>query len=107
MGVDEARKRLLPISGDPRVPMAEIYDLFRGVGAAEAVLDAAESGDPDLRRTQLFYAHLYLGLYYEALGDEASAARHIRTAAEDYSIGHYMWHVARVHAERLNAGRDR
>jgi len=95
--VEDARKKMLPISGDPRVPMAEIYELFRGKGTVEQVLSAA--GDD---RAPLFYAHLYLGLYFEALGEEDKAREHIRTAAEDYSIGHYMWHVARVHAARFD-----
>ena len=41
------------------------------------------------------------GLYYEAAGDNAKAKEHITTAAEKHKIGHYMWDVARVHAERL------
>lgn len=96
--VEDARNKMLPISGDPRVPMKEIYELFRGQGTVEAVLEAA--GD---ERAPLFYGHLYLGLYYEALGDAEKAEHHIRTAAEDYGVGHYMWHVARVHAERFTA----
>ncbi len=102
--VTQARKNMLPIQGDPRVPMAEIYRLFRGTGSADQVFEAAQAGDPDAAalRVRLFYAHLYLGLYYEAAGDGQRARRHIKQAAEDYSIGHYMWHVARVHAERLD-----
>lgn len=103
LGIDEARKRMLPISGDPRIPMSEVYELFRGKMTVDDVFAAARAGDPhpDDLRVRLFYAHLYVGLYYEALEDEARMAEHIRKAARDYSIGHYMWHVARVHAERL------
>lgn len=103
LGVDEARKRMLPISGDPRIPMSEVYELFRGRLTVDDVFAAAHEGDPaeDDLRFRLFYAHLYVGLYYEALDDEARMREHIRKAAEDYSIGHYMWHVARVHAARM------
>ena len=84
----------MPISGDPRVPMAEVYQLFRGQMEPEAVLAAAGTADQ-----QLFYAHLYLGLYCEAMGEEAKAAEHVRKAADDYPVGHYMWEVARVHKQ--------
>jgi lipoprotein NlpI len=94
VGVEEARKQLLPISGDPRVPMTEVYQLFRGQVEPDAVVAAAGTGDQ-----QLFYAHLYLGLYFEAMGEEAKAAEHIRKAADEYPVGHYMWEVARVHRQ--------
>ena len=103
MGVEKAREIMLPISGDPRIPMAEIYELFRGEAEVDDVFAAARAGDPeaDVERVRLFYAHLYVGLYFEALEDAERAKDHITKSAEEYSIGHYMWHVARVHAERL------
>ncbi len=99
LGVEEARKRMLPISGDPRVPMTDVYELFRRHVEPQAVLAAAQAGEPSSEqlKQQLFYAHLYLGLYFEAMGDEANAAQHIRSAADDYPVGGYMWEVARVH----------
>ena len=47
----------------------------------------------------MFNAHLYIGLYYEAIGDTASAREYISKAAAEYPQGHYMWEVARVHSE--------
>lgn len=47
-----------------------------------------------------FYAELYLGLLAEAQGDERQALAHL-AAAEKHKIGHYMWDVARVHADLL------
>ncbi|MBS0211282.1 MAG: tetratricopeptide repeat protein [Planctomycetes bacterium] len=104
-GLAEARKHLILITRDSRVPMAEIQALFAGEGTEAAVLKAAEAGDPPAarRNEQLFYAHLYLGLYYEATGDEAKAREHILTAADKYPSEHYMGDVARVHAARLRA----
>ena len=49
-----------------------------------------------------FYAHLYLGLYYEVTGDAAKAKEHLELATR-HKIGHYMWNVADVHAKRLTA----
>ena len=60
----------------------------------------AGDGDSEARNRQLF-AHLYLGLYHEALGDESEARRNLVVAAERYPVTHYMGDVARVHAERL------
>ena len=41
-GMEEARKKLIPIAGDSRVPMAEVHELFAGKGTKEAVIEAAE-----------------------------------------------------------------
>lgn len=96
-GVEGARKNFIPIEGDSRVPMKEVHQLFAGKGSAEAVIKAAEAGDESDRRNQLCYAHLYLGLYYEALKDEAKAKEHMLKSARDFSMDHYMGETARVH----------
>ena len=96
-GVEGARKHFIPIEGDSRVPMKEVHQLFAGKGSEEAVLKAAETGEGETQRNQLCYAHLYLGLYYEALKDEAKAKDHMLKAAKDYSMPHYMGETARVH----------
>ncbi len=89
-----ARAALLPVGPDSRVPMQEIYELYRGDLAPDAILPAA--GD---RPSAQFYAHLYLGLYYEAAGQTEEALRHIRAAADGrYArAGGYMHMVAEVH----------
>jgi len=97
-GVEAARDALLPVGRDGRVPMAEILELFAGRGDAAAVLAAAERGAGEQRRNQLCYAHLYLGLHAEAVGDTEAARRHITLAAGRYSMDHYMGRVAVLHA---------
>lgn len=97
--VEAARKALIPIEGDSRIPMKEVHDLFAGKGTPEEVLKAAESGDGDDLRNHRCYAHLYLGLYFEALGDEAQAKNHMLKAARDYSMDHYMGTCAQVHVK--------
>jgi lipoprotein NlpI len=94
-GVKHAKASLIQIERDPRVPMKEIFALFAGKGRPEDVLTAAR------QRDEFFYAHLYLGLYYEAHGDEAKAREHIDKAAGEFSMNHYMGDVARVHAKLL------
>ena len=99
-GVDAARKALIPIEGDTRVPMKQVHALFAGTGSVEAVLTAAGEGDDSpRRRNHLCYAHLYLGLYFEALGDDAKAKEHILKAATDYEMDHYMGKTAITHAK--------
>src|SRR4030095_5819693 len=41
-GVEEAREALIPIKGDKRVPMAQIYDLFAGKSKVEEVFAATK-----------------------------------------------------------------
>ena len=97
--IEAARKHLIDITGDARVPMKEVQLLFAGKGTADDVIAAASKGVEKQQRNQLCYAHLYLGLYYEATGDDAKAKEHILKAANDYSMQHYMGEVARVHAK--------
>lgn len=102
-GVEAARAKMLKIGRDPRIPMMKVYDLFLGQAAAADVLAAARSGNPteaELKQ-RLFYAHLYLALYYESQGDEKEARTHMKKATEDFPVGGYMWEVARVHSDWL------
>jgi lipoprotein NlpI len=101
-GLEKAKENMLPIESDRRVPMMAIYDLYRGTKKPEDVLVTAEAGQPlkTELNLRLFYAHLYIGLWHEAAGREAEAKKHI-LLAEEHKIGHYMWDVAHVHAERL------
>ena len=89
--LEKARKNLIPIEGDTRIPMKQIHELFGGKGTAESVLAVSKT------RNDLCYAHLYLGLYEEALGDKEKSLAHIKKAAVDYKMDHYMGRVAQVH----------
>jgi len=88
-----ARASLLPIEHDSRVPMMQIYALYRGKAGVDDVLAAAAGV-----RDRLFYANLYIGLYYEAAGNAKAARDHISRAVEQ-KIDHYMGDVARVHLQ--------
>ena len=107
-GVKKARAVMLPIENDRRIPMMKIFEMYRGTATPEDVLKDAKRGDPDAAtlKGRLFYAHLYLGLYYEVLKQEKLARKYIQLAADKSLIGHpgintYMWDVARVHWDRL------
>jgi lipoprotein NlpI len=96
--VEKARAALLPVGPDSRIPMRQIYDMYRGVLPPERILEAA--GD---RPEAAFYAHLYLGLYFDALKNTGRAREHIAAAAaERYAaVGGYMHAVARMHLRVL------
>lgn len=95
-GIDAARKGLMQIdlSQDDRVPMAEIYAFYEGRGSEDAVLEAAKKADTPAAR---MYAHLYLGLYFEAAGDAKKAESHLRQAADARVADNYMHDVAKIH----------
>jgi lipoprotein NlpI len=98
-----ARKELIPVRKDARVPMKEVWDLFAGKVKPADVLAAAEKvpADTDRGAEARFYAHLYLALYFESEGDAKKVVEHLTPAVEKYKIGHYMWDVARVHLAKL------
>lgn len=98
-GPEAAREAMLPVGDDRRVPMKQVLALYAGTGKPEEVLAAAEKGDDDVRRNQLCFAHLYLGLYFEALRDAEKARAHITQAAGPHRMDHYMGHVAVMHAK--------
>jgi lipoprotein NlpI len=93
-----ARAALLPVGPDARVPMREVLELFRGRMTTEQVMAAAGTS-----LSGQFYGNLYVGLYYEAIGDNARARPALEAAAGDRfrSAGGYMHMVARVHVGRL------
>ena len=101
-GLEKARKGLIPIEGDGRVPMAQVHQLFAGKAKPEDVLAAAQAAPAKSRAGEpMFYAHLYLGIYFEAIGDVKQARDYILKAAERADQNGYMGDVARVHADIL------
>lgn len=98
---EQARAVLLPVGPDSRAPMREVYQMFAGAIGPEAVLAAAGTN-----ASAEFYAHLYVGLYFEATGRKSDALAHIKTAAGDRyaAAGGYMHSVARVHLAILQRG---
>lgn len=89
-----AKATLLPVGPDQRSPMREVYQMFQGTLPPQKVLDAA--GQSTSAR---FYAELYVGLYYEATGNDAAALKHLQAAAADQyaRAGGYMHRVAQLH----------
>jgi lipoprotein NlpI len=96
-GAAAARAAVLPVGEDPRVPMKQVRDLCAGTATPEDVIAAAEASPERNRRNDLCFAHLYVGLYHDAIGDAEQAKRHILLAAGPFSMDHYMGRVAQVH----------
>jgi lipoprotein NlpI len=99
----KARRDLIPVTKDSRVPMKQVLELFAGKIKPADVLAAAEKTKlkgEGLKEAR-FYANLYVALYYESEGDAKKCLEHMMVAAEKYKIGHYMWDVADVHLKSL------
>ena len=90
----KAHAALLPVGPDQRSPMREIYRMFQGTTTPEQILTLGYS-EPSAR----FFAELYVGLYYDAIGERAKATEHLRAAAAKTfaSAGGYMHRVAELH----------
>ncbi|AFY47467.1 hypothetical protein Nos7524_1592 [Nostoc sp. PCC 7524] len=93
VGVQAARNSLLNVKNDPREIMRCVYDLYAGNCTPDDVLNVGKLGGD----RSSFYAHLYLGLYYEAQNHIELAKDYIVKAAENYKIEDYMWYLAQVH----------
>jgi lipoprotein NlpI len=91
---ERARAAILPVGPDSRTPMREVYQMFRGSLTPDAVL-AAGGTEPSGQ----FFAQLYVGLYYDAIGDEKRAIEHLSAAAAARfaRAGGYMHTVATLH----------
>jgi lipoprotein NlpI len=98
-GAEAARRAIIPVGADARVPMREVLELFAGRAEPAAVLAAAEAGPEEARRNQRCFAHLYLGLYFEAIGDDDRAKRHMLEAAGPFAMDHFMGRVAQLHCQ--------
>jgi lipoprotein NlpI len=103
-GPEKARKNLLALDGDDkRIPMMRVYDMLQAKVKPAEVIETAEQAKlaGDARTEALFYAHLYVALYFEAVGEPDKCKEYLTPAVEKYQIGHYMWDVANVHLGRL------
>ncbi|MBW3542509.1 MAG: hypothetical protein KY476_19780 [Planctomycetes bacterium] len=116
-GREKARKELLKYEKTDREPFPAVYRLFAGETTADEILqdiEAARLNDAE-REQRLFYANLYIGLNHAVEDRPQEAAVHLRRAtanrwASDPKAGygpHYMWHVGRMHLEKLLEAADR
>jgi len=97
-GVEVAQKSILVSGRDPRVPMMQVQELIQGKTTPEAVIAAAEANPRVVRGADYsrFYGYLYMGLYYDALGNQEEAKKWIEKCVE-LKVDGYMGDVAKVH----------
>ena len=98
---EHAQRALLPVGFDSRVPMRQVYELYSGAITPDEVMAAAD-GHP----SAVFFAHFYVGLYADALGDREMALEHMRAAVDDDypRQGALERTIALVHLARLESG---
>lgn len=108
LGVEKARSGLLKYKKDDREPMPTIYRLFEEELTPDDLLKSVDAKlPPNVREQRLFYIELYLGLWHDAAKHPKEALPHFRAATANRwgrsaSYGpNYMWHVGRLHYERL------
>ena len=99
-GLEAARASVIGSGGDRREPMMSVLKMLQGTLKPDEVLVAAKANTkegPD-RKLALFYGFLYVGLYYDSIGESEQAA-----AALDSCLAHadkdYMSRTAQLYKE--------
>jgi lipoprotein NlpI len=97
--LEAANKSVIPSRGDARQPMMAILQMLKGEAKPEDVLAVAEkTAEGPARKEAVFYGELYVGLYYDSIGNAAEAEKHLR-ASLNYDQKHYMSDTARVYLQ--------
>lgn len=99
-GIDAARKTVIPSRSDPREPMMSVLAMLKNSLEPKMVLQAAIEKTEEGPRRQLaqFYAALYVGLYYDSLGNKEEAIKHLKLSLS-YDTDGYMTDTARVYLQ--------
>lgn len=107
-GMEAARETVIPSRGDSRQPMMSVLKMLQGSLEPEQVAQAAvdnTSEGTSARKSAQFYADLYIGLYYDSLGDAKQAQQYLKRSLT-YGIDGYMADTARVYlADRFEASK--
>lgn len=99
-GKAAAEAAIIPSRGDSRPPMMSVLKMLRGTLEPDEVLVAAKANtkDGDERKMAMFYGFLYVGIYYDSIGETEKALR-----ALDSSIAlagkDYMGRTARIYRD--------
>ncbi|MCO5549235.1 hypothetical protein L7F22_002702, partial [Adiantum nelumboides] len=96
-GVEEARKQFLEVGQDRRPVMQRAYELCKKGGDPGDLIREFKDGQP----YEVFYAHLYAGLYHESQGNSEAAKLAMLAACRTpygFRSGDYMASLAKVHS---------
>ncbi len=107
----EAAKKMIQVKRDSRIPMKAVFELFAGRSKPEDVFVAAKKTSVRVRqgsaefRLQQYYAHLYVGLYLEMIGNRQQALEEMKKAdrVNPLSKSNLMGNVAHVHLQLRGA----
>lgn len=100
--VEAARKKIIPSRGDARAPLMDVYRLVRDEAKPEDVEKAIarfEVGSPQRKQAE-FYGFLYLGLWYDLMGEKDKAIAFLEKSLAAHDQG-YMADVGKVHLQSL------
>lgn len=106
--VEEAQKEVLLAGYDNRPPLMQVQQLIQGKLNVTEVIAAAEKGGAGTQGNRLskFYGYLYIGLYFDATGDLPNAKKYLQLCL-DQNVPSYMYDVAKVHLDQLNAANEK
>lgn len=106
--IEAARKKIIPSRGDARAPMMDVYRLVTGEAKPEDVEKAIsqfEVGSGQRKQAE-FYGYLYLGIWFDLLGDKTKAVSYIEKSLAANDRG-YMADVAKVHLQSLKTAESK
>jgi lipoprotein NlpI len=101
-GVEKARETMYDYPRKLRMPFPALLALYMDEGKPADVLKAAQGEDLTAaeRTERLFYAHYYLGKFYELVKNDEEALAHFQKALE-HEIPHFMYYCAQADTGRL------
>lgn len=99
-GKAAALQTLIPSRGDSRQPMMSVLKMLQGTLAPEEVLVAAKANTKEgpERKTAMFYGFLYVGLYYDSIGESEKAASALDSSIT-FAQKDYMGRTAQIYRE--------
>lgn len=97
-GLEAARKTVIPSRGDGREPMMSVLRMLQGKIAPDKVLEAAQTNTSDgpARKMATFYGSLYVGLYFDSIGEKEKAIAEFKRCLAVGEQG-YMADATRVY----------
>ena len=103
--VEEARKKMIHIEDDLRVPMKQVFEMFAGTGSPKEVLDASGYVKGKTRlSSEIYHGLIYVGLFHEMTGNQkASNESMIEALAHKPEMSGLMGHVAEGHLRARKA----
>lgn len=102
-GLEKARASMFPAPDESMLVMRKLQDCYLGKVKPEELMASAQANYSSSAQLQLqmFFANLYLGLYYEASGDEKKALVHMTEASGQYKLENFMGEVAAIKTRLL------